>query len=197
MLPRIIGLAGKKGAGKDTVGSILAEYNYERISFATPLKESAAALFGIPVEDWEKYKNNPDIHVGVYQDIDNEYSVRLAGGTARQFLQRYGTEAHRDIFGASFWTDQLIQKVTHRYDTQFVITDARFENECAAIRDIGGIIIEVQRPDIEDGDTHASEKPIPRELVDATINNFGTIEDLELTVERFVAYGINFNLMPR
>lgn len=43
-----IALAGKAGAGKSTAADLLVELGYEKRSFATPLKNIAATLWGEP-----------------------------------------------------------------------------------------------------------------------------------------------------
>ncbi len=171
----IVGIAGLKGSGKDTAGAYLVErYGFVRKSFAEPLKTSAAAALGIPAEWWETDKNDPNVKV-IY-DRGNETVVL----TAREFLQRYGTEAHRDVFGKGFWTDQLLDKLAD-YDPDeidFVITDMRFLNETEAVRNAGGITFLIDRPGVADGDGHASEELPPENLIDYVIPNEGSLADL-------------------
>lgn len=151
----IIGLTGKKQHGKDTTGAILVEdHGYTRVAYADALKESAAAIFGINPEWWNEYKNDPEATV----------ELRVRGGavvvlTIRQFLQRYGTEAHREIegFGDGIWVEIARARVEERLP-KVVVTDVRFNNEAALIREMGGIVVEVYRPEIaDDGDAHKSE----------------------------------------
>lgn len=181
-LPRVIGLNGKKGSGKDTAGSYLVDrYGYARLSFAGPLKESAAAVFDIDPALFETLKNDKFACVLFYPNKDD--CVRL---TVREYLQRYGTEAHRDVFGQSFWTDILLARITAEPETKFVITDARFENECWALRQAGGIIVEIVREGTDDADAHASEAELPRDLVDYRLYNDGTIEDMYAKFDLFL-----------
>lgn len=176
----LIGLAGLKGSGKDTAGAYLVErYGFVRKSFAEPLKVSAAAALGIPVEWWESDKNDPNALV-IY-DRGNE-TVRL---TAREFLQRYGTEAHRDVFGVDFWTKQLIDSLDGSEDV--VITDMRFLNETQAVKDAGGTTFLIDRPAVAaSGDLHASEELPPDDLIDFVIVNDGSITDLYAALDEAV-----------
>lgn len=179
----IIGLTGYKGSGKDTVGAYLVErFGFIRESFADPLKISAAALFDIDPAHFEADKNDDATLVtyqggGVYVEM-----------TVREMLQRYGTEAHRGVFGDDFWTRQLIEKlVIIDKGNDVVVTDSRFENETKGLRQIGGIIVRVIRPDVEGGaDTHASEIQVPEELVDITIVNDGSIADLHEAIDEML-----------
>lgn len=182
----LVALTGKLGSGKSTVGQRLAQMTTlpsEEISFAQKLKESAAALFGIDPKEWEWMKNDPTVVITL-QRLTNVSSFDqeeiYADLTARTFLQRYGTEAHRDIFGTDFWTDQALT----RYDVItsllggderfFYVADCRFENEAQAIVDRGGLIFLVQgtNQDIEqDQEQHISEGGLPDFFIDEEIYN--------------------------
>lgn len=181
----LIAFHGKLGSGKDTAGERLAEMAAVptgRLSFARLLKESAAALFGIPVEDWEKYKNDPDVkillQVGWTTEMVNGEEVDVPNIivelTAREFLQRYGTESHRDIFGADFWVEQALRNYYYEADGLTYITDCRFVNEANAVKALGGYVIEVEGPNDNTG-SHQSEVPLPSEYIHFTIDN--TIRD--------------------
>lgn len=168
----LIGLTGRAGAGKDTVYETLAELYgdecpVERRSFAALLYESAAAALGVTVDDLDRWKRDDRVRVAV--------GVRNAGGlatgvemTVRQFLQRYGTEAHRDVFGQDFWVDALSLR-GHR-GRIVAVTDVRFPNEAVAVIQAGGSMIRVLGP--TDGPAHhPSEEPLPDEVVDYQIHN--------------------------
>lgn len=176
----LIGLAGKKLAGKDTAGSYLVEeHGFARLSFAAPLKESFAALFNVPVKYIEKYKSHPAAIVRLDTPDGAHHSMTL-----RVALQRYGTEAHREIpgFGRAVWTDMLFRLLPE--DGRFVITDSRFDNECGRVQEAGGVVVYIDRDTGDDADTHASEqKPTS---IDFTINNNGTIDELHSSLDLLV-----------
>lgn len=176
----IIGLNGAKGSGKDTVGAFLVDkYGFYRLSFAQALKESAASLFGVTPEFWDEAKNDDWYNITLWRGPYPAKSETIKTVTARKFLQLYGTEAHRDIFGKDFWVDALIPlNVAGHHVNNYVITDARFPNELERIRDLGGITVRLERPEIEDGDSHVSESVPPAGLIDHVIANVGTIDDL-------------------
>lgn len=141
------------------------------------LYRSAAALFDVSVEDWDRWKNDSLIHVEIISECALEPLVSLTG---REFLQRYGTESHREVFGANFWVQALMKNLSAA--ERYVITDARFANELQAVKYNGGVTWRVERPGIDDGDTHESEATPPANLIDATIDNSGTIEQLYVNV---------------
>lgn len=177
----LIGLAGRKGSGKDTAGAYLAaHHNFTCASFARPLKESAAALLNVSVTDLESWKNDPAKLIELVDDVPNRV---IAIFTIREFLQRYGTEAHRDIFGEDFWVDQAFSTALKG---RVVFTDTRFANEMGAIRERSGYIIHIERPGTDTKDTHLSEQQ-PVGMADFTLRNDGTKEDLYARLDDLVA----------
>lgn len=186
----LVAFNGKLGSGKDTAGERLAEMSVvpaTRLSFARLLKESAAALFGIPVEDWETYKNDPDVKILLqvgYEDfiLDDgtvlEQPRIIVELTAREFLQRYGTESHRDIFGADFWVEQALRNYYYEATGLTYITDCRFENEANAVRALGGVVVNVVGADDNTG-THLSEAGLPSNLVNFVIDNTQRDDDYQ------------------
>lgn len=183
----LIGLTGFKGSGKNTVADYLTEkYGFEQLSFAAKVKESSAACFGIDPEKWEAWKNDP-MKVVCIADLEDEEPFALL--TVREFLQHYGVEAHRDIFGDSFWLDQVLpdDKYPTRgwYDRNSVITDARFDNEARRVKANNGKIVKVER-DYTGPEQHSSEQPIETEFIDYTIQNNGTLEELYKSIDEFL-----------
>lgn len=176
----IIGLNGLKGSGKDTVGQYLVDnWGYTRASFAEKLKTSAAELFDVLPESWEQWKNEPETTVSI-----NRRSVPIVNLTVREFLQRYGTESHRDIFGSNFWVDEALKGLDPNKKTVF--TDARFENELERIKSLGGYNVQILRPGVFTKDSHASEVPPPQHLIDYAIDNDGSFDKLYSEVDTVV-----------
>lgn len=182
----LVGLNGLKGSGKDTVGEYLVdEWGFERLSFAAKLKDSAAALFNIKPIMWEVWKNDPKAKVALV----NNYGKILNRGTiitVREFLQRYGTEAHRDIFGFDFWVDHALKGIDP--NKNYVFTDARFENELQRIKSLGGYNLQILRPELSNEDNHASEIPPPQHLIDYSVDNDGDFNRLYNQVDDFIKF---------
>jgi len=180
----LIGITGKMGSGKDSVFERLdALYPgmFVRMSFAAKLKESVAALFDVTLEQLEEWKRDEMVFVKVEDmgapggSIGGECRCdegRVAPPmTIREILQRYGTEAHRDVFGSDFWVHQGLRDYdSDEYSAIAVATDVRFPNEAQAIKDRGGEIWKVVGPDNDTGD-HPSEAGISPSLIDRTIDN--------------------------
>jgi hypothetical protein len=126
---------------------------------------------------------------GNYDSADAQKSFVRHELTGRLSLQRYGTEAHRDVFGTDFWVDVLLPLTIDDYERVptwtrnfmgqldqkapeiCVITDTRFENEAQRVRDLGGKIWEIHRGGQKVEDGHVSEMPLPPDLIDKVIYN--------------------------
>jgi hypothetical protein len=130
----IIGINGKIGSGKDTVGRIIqyltSDYNrlytftdwrekvelhgsnphssFEIKKFAGKLKQIGSILSGIPVEAFEdqefKKTNLSDEWSSLQQAGRHKAFVHM---TVRTFLQKLGTEAMRDGLHTNVWVNAL------------------------------------------------------------------------------------------
>lgn len=202
----IIGISGKMGSGKDTLGKILCELapQYEIKKYATKLKQIASLLSGIPIKKFkdEEFKKNLmssewwtlNKPTPAYGDMYNSMSVR-------EFLQRIGTDALRDGLHPDVWVNALMAdykvkstfKGVTNYNTNpiieyvpnWIITDVRFPNEVQAIVDRGGIIIRINRTDKSRINAdHPSETALDNwDGFNYVIDNNGTIEDLHAHAE--------------
>lgn len=182
-------------AGKDTAYGYIEEYfsdtalRVEHMSFARKLKQSAATLFDIeedPIVWSDAIKSGGTIYI--------DWPGGSEAFSGREFLQRYGTEAHRNIFGTDFWVDAALPKDTDHYGKLLVFTDVRFPNEAQRIRDLGGEIWHIVRPSMVNGDDHASEQPLDASLVDRTIINDQTLNHFRSEVFDLLTYGLNMQL---
>lgn len=163
----LIGLTGRAQAGKDTVYERARHLYGDRVqrrSFADLLYKSAAATLDVSEERLRDWKSNPHVTV----EIRLGGVVQLRQMSVRQYLQRYGTEAHRNLFGADFWVDHL--DLSHDPDAIVFVTDVRFDNEAQAIIDAGGCIVQVIGPETAD-DAHRSEAGVDPDLVLGTLDN--------------------------
>jgi hypothetical protein len=207
-MSRLIALNGFKQSGKDTSYELITDLvdgTVVRRAFADKLKVSAARALGFDRPNSELITlmdllKNTGLFSVSYVDPDTQ-DVTAHELTGREYLQWYGTESHRDVFADSFWVDQVIPSPSYiehclegRYYEQgvkevvsmnkfdgaavCVITDCRFPNEAQRVLDVFGEVWEIVRPGLDASDSHASEQPLPRELVTRTIVNDGSIADL-------------------
>lgn len=189
----IVGFCGKIGAGKDTAGAYLVDrWGFKRISFADKLKDSAAACFGIKPKDWEELKNAPDARITITRDLGptNREAYTVASVSCREFLQFYGTEAHRKVFGDNFWVEQAIKEIPDwsfaHGQKNYVFTDVRFSNEAEAIHELGGRVLQIYKDGGSTKDVHSSEVGLPEDLIDGKIANIGSLDQLYVLLDALV-----------
>lgn len=178
----IIGLNGRLKSGKDTTFQIIQELYPEakRVSFADPLKDSAAAALGLPRDKMEWLKGEEDYK---YTLTKNGEIVPGWGWefNVREYLQRYGTEAHRNVFGDDFWVDMALAPDLDHSKDLLVVTDMRFPNEAQRVLDLDGITVKVEREIETKHSSHPSEQDIDH-LIELFLDNTGTLEDLRTNV---------------
>lgn len=114
---------------------------------------------------------------------NNNISIKI-----RVLLQYYGTNIIRN----HFWREAFIRYTINKaFDIrnskgQCIIADARFDNECEAIKQCGGMIIRIDRKSSNDNhDSHESEQITINED-DYVIDNTGTFVGLFYKVLKFV-----------
>ena len=138
----IVGVVGFISSGKGTVGSILeSKYAFKAESFAKPLKDACASIFGWDRELLEggtkesrEWREKEDVY---WSSV-----LKKPGFSPRLALQLMGTEAGRQVFGTDLWTASCINRCK---GGDYVVTDTRFRNEIATIKDVGGIVVRVKR----------------------------------------------------
>jgi hypothetical protein len=168
--PRIIGMAGRMGSGKDTAGAMLSMIGYAPIAFADALRaEVYACLCGetdppeMPCSIWENW----------VQSLPADVYAKPTAPWMRSVLQWWGTE-YRRAQDQDYWVDKMAARIEP--DSKYVLTDVRFANESALVRRLGGVVwlIERLRPQIA---MHSSEK-LDGITPDCIIRNDGSLHDL-------------------
>jgi len=195
----IIGICGLIGSGKGTVGDILVEQGFTKVSFADKLKDGVATIFG-----WNRAMLEGDTDESrQWREQPDDFWTQETGRniTPRIVLQEFGTECMRDGFDDSIWVS-LLKKQMLDSPGDYVVPDVRFRNEQDMIRELGGEIWRVQRGDVpewygcamldnttggnlmESYDVHVSEyKWIDmNNKFNSTIYNNGTLEQLKQLV---------------
>lgn len=172
----IVGMVGKKRSGKDSFAQTLTtEGGFERRAFADPLKRAVWHLDPIvgrvPLPG----------ALAPYQDTRLRTVVQALGWEGakeipevRRVLQEYGVSI-REI-DPEFWVRATVS--TMRTGVDYVVTDVRFPNEVAAVRELGGVIVRVNRPGLDSTDTHVSETALDDLEPDFFATNDSTLEEL-------------------
>ena len=140
----IIGVCGFIGSGKDTIADYLVNvHGFRRESFANTLKDAVAAVFG-----WDRtlLEGRTKEAREWREQIDPWWAERLGmpNLTPRWVLQYWGTEVCRRGFHDDIWIASVENKLRRTKDN-IVISDCRFPNEIASIKDAGGSVIRVVR----------------------------------------------------
>jgi hypothetical protein len=209
--PSLIGVAGKIGSGKDTVGEIIkyltspeairkgsfskceemgyvygTTWSIEK--FAAKLKLVAQVITGVPAYKFEdhKFKESEMSSEWDYLEQSGRYKVSKSM-TYRLFLQRLGTEAMRNGLHEQVWCNALFSDYKQN---KWVITDVRFPNEFDSVKKRGGITMYVHRPDMQSFQSmiqaHESETALDDYNFDYAVINNGSIEDLVVKVREIL-----------
>jgi len=174
----IIGIAGNKQHGKDTVAAYIArKYGFYHTSLAATMKLACEVIFGWD-EEWTR-GNKKDT-------VDPRWGI-----TPRQALQLLGTEYGQQLLctipefkektGRCLWVNSLLEKIPD--EANAVISDVRFIHEVEKIRERGGKIIRVYRKSVPVDYSHPSESEVPDIHPDCTILNDGDIDLLQRKVD--------------
>lgn len=163
----LIGLSGKKFAGKDTVADMILELlphlRGQKFSFAYALKKEVCAACDITMGFLEAHKEN-----------------------FRLILQGWGTDYRRELYGQDYWIEALLRVlVAHKHLHIQIVTDVRFRNEAEAIRKAGGLVWRIGRPTIINTDTHISETDLDYQssYYDCLIVNDSNLKQLKIKVQ--------------
>lgn len=164
----VIGITGRARSGKDTVRNfIIAARGGYAYSFADPLRAMLKPL-GIDMDDpyWANRKDEV---------------IPALGASPRKLLQTLGTEWGRALINDNLWVLLAQQRLLNN-GLGMVVADVRFENEAAWVRNVGGLLVHVLRPDATQVRAHASEAGVVIQDSDVVINNTGDLATLQAFV---------------
>jgi hypothetical protein len=171
---KLIGLNGNMGCGKTTVCHIISDFS--RI----PIIKSK---FAMPLYDMQEK---------LYEIISPVYTRPKDFVKDRKLLQFLGTDWGREVVGPNIWVDLWkghLKTVMLNMDemgiSDYIVTvdDIRFDNEAVAVKELGGILLNINRIKEKkvvgaEFSGHKSENGIDFKYVDYVIDNNGTIDEL-------------------
>lgn len=173
---RLIGIAGRKGHGKDTVARMLQERGFTVQRFAGPLKAMLRAFYK------EHGVDDATIERKIEGDLKEAPCPLLLGKTPRYAMQTLGTEWGRVCIHPDLWVRSLQARVAEQ---TAAVPDVRYPNECEAITESGGKVVRVmahRRVPPDHHSAHTSETAVDELPVDLEIANNGTVFELEKAV---------------
>jgi len=182
----IVGIGHKKRRGKDTAATALVrELGFKRVGFADKLKELAylANPLAFPGEGFVNVQVGHNRVAALVDRHGWEY-VKDHYPEVRRFLQDLG-QGGRAAFGEDFWFGEWAASVSEFENV--VVPDVRFRNEAERLRELGAVLIRIDRviPGAADGDI--SEHDLNEwDDWDLIIPNTGTIDELERSILDFV-----------
>ena len=150
-----IAFGHRKRVGKDTACRFLISYlrttgskkQINKGSFAYELKLMCHRLYG-----WDGLRE-PEF----YEDPSNEHLREIAlltiGKSPREIWIEVGM-GMRDVYDLT-WVDALFYNNSE--SDILLISDCRFLNECQRIKEYGGLVVKIERPDIADTSDEADD----------------------------------------
>lgn len=183
---KLTALCGAAGAGKDTVADMLPA---RKLAFADTLYHEVAAAWGVEqhVLRCRETKEKPTGMLALFRCADDTFVVDSHFGdhwgvarSPRQILQWWGDYRRAQNPGYFVWR---LARELREEQGNVVITDVRFPNEAAMVRQLGGQIWQIRRPGYEAGGTgHASDTDGSEFAPDRVLVNDRSLEDLRATV---------------
>lgn len=123
---RVVGVSGKAGSGKDALYTeVFRPAGWRKWSFAHTMKAMGMG-HGLSLRDLVQVKPPP----------------------VREWLQRYGTEQHRQAVHEDFWlraTEYWLYVLSRDFGVDRVVfTDVRFPNEAAWVKRQNGMLVRLE-----------------------------------------------------
>jgi len=162
----LIALLGKIKSGKSTAANNLVKAGWTKVNFKDALVKEIKKNFPLLLKE-----------ISIKSGVEEKDLFDIKPPLLRRLMQEYGTDVRRTD-ALDYWTNRWHMNVNNCGGDNIVVDDCRFENEAKAVRDFGGYIIRIERPDAEVVDTHLSETEMDKVTPDYILQNDGTEQDL-------------------
>ncbi|MNZ93709.1 hypothetical protein D3C78_1127880 [compost metagenome] len=166
----LIGLTGAARSGKSTAAAELAaQHGFIHYAFAQPLKAMLAEGLNLSAAQLE--------------GAEKEAPLPWLGKSPRELLQTLGSEWGRELVHRELWLRVARQNLDNLAECfpqapGIVISDVRYEDEAAFVRERGGVLVHILRPDAPPVRAHATEAGVAIGDNDLTIHNDGGLAEL-------------------
>lgn len=164
----IIQIGGFKRSGKDTISKMIANHYQSSgklvdiFHYADPLKQIAASIFDISLEQLDEFKNNK---TELYRF--NTYEEPCKVTDFREILMKIGNEAIKPVFGSDVWQKIMLEKIEKSEADIIIIPDFRFAVEHIP----NAVTIRINNSDIINDTDHPSETELIDFDFDMSIDN--------------------------
>jgi len=179
-LPKIIGICGYGGSGKDTIAGILRDdYQFVQIAFADKVRDTLYHL--------NPFLPDANLYYCELIDTIGYDTAKRRYESIRKWLVKIG-HGMRLTIDDSIWirAANLSEKMTGNIGG-IVVSDVRYANEATAIKELGGEIWYVFRPGV-DAASPEEKDSIRMVKFDQIITNSGTIDDLRNCIKNHHAF---------
>lgn len=176
----VLGLTGPGGAGKSTVARAVLDHlgGGSILHAAFALKAMLRAFYAAQAVPLDLIERKVD------GDLKRDPCPYLGGRTPTLAQQTLGTEWGRDLIAPDLWLAAWDREARRRLaeGAPAIVNDSiRFENEAAAIRDLGGVVIRLDGRRDPAMPAHVSEAGVRADLA---IDNAGRLgETVRAVVE--------------
>lgn len=162
---KLLAFAGYAGAGKDAACALVG---WPTRAWADPVYAAALAL--------DPWVNSAGCALSTLV-ARRGWDCRRLYPEVREFLQRVGVDAGRDIHGQDCWVRLL------DLTGPLCVSGTRFLNEVHAVHAAGGHVVWVHRPGVGPANDHASEHQLSPAACDYVLRNDGDLSDLGNSVQ--------------
>lgn len=183
MTGRLVGITGYAESGKDEFAkSLMLRGNYYAMGMSDALHDMAMVLNPILIVQ--------DGEIVTYDDVFSTYGYTEGKKHVpqfREYLQRLGTEAVRNILGTNSWTQVAERRFIPllQEGKNVAITGIRFASEMHMIKKYAGTIVRIEREGFGPVNGHASDI-LDEVHADVVVFNNGTLQDLANEAQRFL-----------
>lgn len=188
-LPRMIGVCGDIGHGKDTVADYLVEhYGYRQLSWSEPLKRVCFAVYQhLGAERRHFFGTQAD----KAEELPGITDPSGKPATGRGIMEHIGTEGFRYVDRATWVKVGLAVQVDVLPEIRWVVSDVRFANEFDAIHSRDGVVWQAIKVGGKDhGTGHQSDVGWRGLTKDALLMaKAGDLEALRLAVDEVMMVG--------
>ncbi|KUM02726.1 hypothetical protein KIF53_15645 [Chromobacterium subtsugae] len=197
---QLIGLAGPKKSGKDTIADhLVANHGFVKIGFADKIREELRAAYpGLEAGTFENqvFKDVNDISLAL-EHCENlgfidwlrhrrvvEIYAELSESRSPRWLQQQWGDYRRATAGWDYFICDVCERI-EASTTPVVVSGLRYAAsapiptaEAGLIRQLGGWVWHIDRPGYQASAEHTTEIALPRHSRDLTIDNDGDVKTL-------------------